>query len=368
MFSKSKYMILFISKYPSETTIKEGMSQRMVSIDAQFKNNQRTYLFVSYRTFFKKRVEEILPGVKQYQCNLFVHFFLIFRLIQNSEIIYFHSIMNAFAVFPFMFLNIKSKKTILDVHGVVPEEQKINGNRLKGFLYNLCEKKTFKIINYAIVVTDIMKDFYEKKYPHEAHKIKFIIYPIIPENLIYSFKLNNFNPLDENSANDKIEIIYSGNMQTWQNIPLMVQIIKNNLNNKIHFTILTGEINDMQVFFEKNGLKDDDRITIKTVLPNELRNYYLKAHYGFILRDDIVINNVACPTKMIEYLYYGITPIIKSSKIGDFNTFGYEKIEYTKFNEKNLYIHKSLKNHEIAKELINQYIKTDINKIIADPN
>ena len=70
---------------------------------------------------------------------------------------------------------------------------------------------------------------------------------------------------------------------------------------------------------------------------------------------------------MIEYLYYGITPIIKSSKIGDFNTFGYEKLNIQN-SMKNLYIHKSLKNHEIAKELINQYIKTDINKIIADPN
>lgn len=365
MFDKRGNMILFIAKYPSGDTVKEGMSQRMLSIDAQFHGEQRMYLFVSPRKFWRKKVEEIMPGVKQYQCNLFLHFFLIYKLIQNSKIIYFHSILNAFTVFPFLFINIKSKTSVLDVHGVVPEEQILNGNKLKGYLYNLCEKKIFEIIKNAIVVTNSMKEFYKSKYPVDSKKINFIIYPIISENLIESFKSNNIFPTDKKIA-EKVEIIYSGNMQAWQNVPLMIKLIKNNLNKNLHFTILTGEINKMQFLFLKNELTDNELITIKSVTPKELQYYYSKAHYGFILRDDLLVNNVACPTKMIEYLFYGITPIIKSCKIGDFHKLGIENLNYKDFNIDNLYIHKSLKNHEIAKEMINQYIKTDLRKIIED--
>lgn len=51
---------------------------------------------------------------------------------------------------------------------------------------------------------------------------------------------------------------------------------------------------------------------------------YQTAHYGFVLRDDITVNNVACPTKLVEYLQYGILPILLTPNIGDFAARGME--------------------------------------------
>lgn len=53
--------------------------------------------------------------------------------------------------------------------------------------------------------------------------------------------------------------------------------------------------------------------------------------YGFTLRDDIIVNEVACPTKLIDYVKYGIIPILKSDKIGDFVENGLEYVRIEDF-------------------------------------
>ncbi|MGE0906881.1 hypothetical protein AB4M30_16785 [Escherichia coli] len=56
-------------------------------------------------------------------------------------------------------------------------------------------------------------------------------------------------------------------------------------------------------------------------------NVMARCHLGFVLRDDIVVNRVACPTKLIEYLECGVVPVVKSPDIGDFNSLGYSFIK-----------------------------------------
>ena len=60
-----------------------------------------------------------------------------------------------------------------------------------------------------------------------------------------------------------------------------------------------------------------------------MKKEYEKAQYGFTLRDEFIVNEVACPTKLIDYVKYGIIPILKFDKIGDFieNGLEYVKIE-----------------------------------------
>ena len=49
-------------------------------------------------------------------------------------------------------------------------------------------------------------------------------------------------------------------------------------------------------------------------------------HLGFVLRDDVLVNRVACPTKLLEYIQYGVLPIVLSDAIGDFKELGYKYI------------------------------------------
>ena len=72
----------------------------------------------------------------------------------------------------------------------------------------------------------------------------------------------------------------------------------------------------------------------------------MKAHYGYVLRDDITVNNVACPTKIADYFKYRIVPIVSSPKIGDFVDSGMKYITLDDFNSGKLLSKSQLK--EIA--------------------
>lgn len=41
------------------------------------------------------------------------------------------------------------------------------------------------------------------------------------------------------------------------------------------------------------------------------------------MRDPVLLNQVACPTKLVEYLYWGVVPIVSTPSIGDFAELGF---------------------------------------------
>jgi glycosyltransferase involved in cell wall biosynthesis len=63
----------------------------------------------------------------------------------------------------------------------------------------------------------------------------------------------------------------------------------------------------------------------------ELLRLYPECHYGFILREDIIVNRVACPTKLVEYIAMGIIPIVDCEDIGDFKSLGMQFVRLRDF-------------------------------------
>ena len=337
-------MILFLSKYPVlDEEFRDGFYQRVENIDNFFRDDERTYLNISLFKNAKKQFKKVDKRT-ELSCNFFLHFFTIFQLFKRSNIVYIQSIFNALNAL--LFIMILDKKYILDVHGVVPEELNMQGKKLKSKIFNYVEKKVFNKLSIAITVTNRMTNHYSNKY--RKSNCKFIEYAILPSHL----KKKDI----EEISSDYIEVIYSGNAQVWQNVDMMLKIIKKNLNANIHYTILTGDLNTFEKKIIDYGI-DPNSITLKSVQPTELEDYYKKSHYGFVLRDDILVNNVACPTKIVEYLNYGIIPIVLSENIGDFKELGYEYLSINDFNH-NVAKRKSLNNTEVIKLI---YAKNNIN-------
>lgn len=350
------YNILFIAQYPNEKNIKDGMMQRIKNIDDIFKNINRTYLFISLKSNLKLKIEKLDKNITYVRLNYFLHHRWIKKFCKENQNIYIHSIYNFIKVQNYID---KNKNVILDVHGIVPEELYYNKDYIKYFIFNRIEKKAFDISTYQVFVTQSMENHFKKKY----REINGIIYPILPSNL--NTELNNTNTLEDNSKrfrkslgfkNDDVVFIYSGNTQKWQNIDLMLQSIKKLKNDKYKFVILSR---DIEVFKDKlKKYKIDNRqIILKSVQPDELKNYYSVANYGFVLRDNHLINKVACPTKLIEYMFFGIIPIVKSEEIGDFNKYKYDHIKVNQINDSMLPL-KSNKNNEIIKKMYKLFEKS----------
>ena len=77
--------------------------------------------------------------------------------------------------------------------------------------------------------------------------------------------------------------------------------------------IYSGDKEIVQAELNKQGVQAEIRFVHYTKLNEEIKQF----KYGFLIRKDNVVNNVATPTKMSSYLGNGIIPIF-SNVIGDF--------------------------------------------------
>lgn len=358
-----KNKILFLAPFPNERYGMDGMISRIKAIDEHFVYEDRCYLYVSIRKNLKSYYA-IHNNVEVYELNLFFHFFKIISILFSAESIYSHSIYmirNIWFLMPFY-----QGKIVLDIHGVVPEEVRFfGGNRVSYIFMSLVEKIIFRKKNIIVVcVTNAMCNHFKKKY--KKFKGKFLVFSIFPEHLIETAsKIEGDNlKTDDNS----ITVLYSGGNALWQKVDLMLSVIEKNQAANIKYIILTKDIQEFRNKIEKRTINLDN-LLLKSVSPHELSEYYKKADYGFILRDDNVVNKVANPTKLVEYLFYGIIPIVTSPSIGDYLDYGYE---YLKLDDYNTMIakpiNKSYVNIAVAKKLLHSNKEINFKQNVFESN
>ena len=90
------------------------------------------------------------------------------------------------------------------------------------------------------------------------------------------------------------------------------------INSKL--TIITNEVTKAECLLrEKNILAQ-----VISLPQHEVEKELWKYDFGFLLRDNINVNNVASPIKFLEYVGNGVIPII-SEGIGDYSSLVKEK-------------------------------------------
>jgi glycosyltransferase involved in cell wall biosynthesis len=330
--------VLFIAPFPSEQNIKEGMMQRVKAIDDIYAAQPRTYLDISFTKYVKRESATLQNGlVELYFLNFFTAFFSIFGFIKKAKKVYCHSVYCFVKVIPqILFYN---KHLVVDMHGVVPEETAYQKKgRLLVWMYNQYERQIFAKASAVICVTQAMVEHFKSKYPN--YRGQHIVYSIMPSNLEpYSHSLSP----EEHGI---VRVLYSGNVQAWQNIDLMLEAIRKNKNSKIHYQILTIAKAEFDILLKQHNIVPGEyNIEVRSVPPSQLHEYYVAAHYGFILRDNDVVNRVANPTKLVEYLHYGMTPIVLHPAIGDYTNYDY--LLLSDFNAAHLSVRKSCRNRKL---------------------
>lgn len=310
-------MLVFISDYPNKINIRDGMMQRVAAIDSLVQNKKRTYLSISFRKNTKRRTLVIGNCTVEY-VNLFLHLQFIKKVINSSKLVYVHSIYNFSKI---LFL-VQKNKTVLDIHGIVPEEMTMMGYRFLSYVFNKVEKHAIWNSRLIIHVTDTMLDHYESKYINNINA-ESLVFPIFEPKSIQ---------IDQSKwCVEKLKIVYAGGVQVWQNIELMVDVIKSFENYPalmatVEFYIFLPE-NQVKSFSERySDLNTMGNVIISSLPKEELISFLSGCHIGFVLRDATEVNNVACPTKLVEYLECGVVPIVKDIDIGDFYKNGYKSI------------------------------------------
>lgn len=246
---------------------------------------------------------------------------------------------------------------LYDFHGVVPEELRLMEREEESQLYNRLEEILVKNVNYIIAANLAMKKHILNKYPE--CNAEFIIMPMNNDDNTQDENMSeNIEELGhEENVPQKPIVIYSGGLQGWQLISEMQDAICKQREN-CEFRLYVSDPKEFIRLWGERAYPEKWEITTKTA--EELREAYKQAQYGFVLRDDIIVNNVACPTKLIDYIKYDIIPILKSPNIGDFNRYGLKYLPIEDFLENKFPTNEEKKkmcknNKEIILNILEEY-------------
>ena len=345
---KKEELIVIVAPYFNEERLKDGYYKRVKAIDEIFKDILKIY--VTYenknnRIVFephgdKTIVVRYLPSSKKQKL-------LVSILMVAAKRIYCHSVWQVkkkFFKLPFV-------KVYTDVHGVVPEEETLYGRYEAAQMYGDIEEATVQKAEYLICVTNKIREHLINKYG-KLFKAKTIILPIFDTTLSqYDIEVPDHKPF----INGKPTVIYAGGIMKWQKIELMQESIHKRIDSANYIVCCPNPKEFWKTWkYEKShNLKVESKSYIDLC-----KQVYTIAHYGYVLRDDITVNNVACPTKIADYIKYKIIPIVSSPKIGDFADLGLQYITLEDYNNGKLYNEAEMKSIvENNLKVLEKYIK-----------
>ncbi len=236
----------------------------------------------------------------------------------SSNTIYVHSCHNALQAVPLYFLR---SRIITDMHGIVPEEFCSNGQIWLSKLLSIVERIVVKRSAALVVVTDAMRRHFKKKYNLNEDMRTYIV-PIVP-----------IEPLPARlSVRNPQLVIYAGGLQAWQRVDRMLDAVERAWD-RFQYLFLTGDPERLREELDRRHISN---VEIDSVPRAKIFEHYSRASFGFILREDSLVNQVACPTKLAEYLWHGVIPIVEQPHIGDFAERGYNYVLIEDFVEGNL--------------------------------
>lgn len=195
--------------------------------------------------------------------------------------------------------------------GVAPEEALCDSEHsyifriIRKYLLRFIEAISLKYSAKNLFVSQSMRTHYQKKYGYKSDN--YFIMPCFNQQLKEDYFVRERYQMPS--------FVYAGSLSKWQCVDRMFLLYKKikALYPKAQFTILTKEQEKARFLCNKYDVKAVVKFVPVEALEQELRNF----KYGFIVRDDIVVNNVATPTKMNSYMAAGVIPVY-SNVIDDF--------------------------------------------------
>lgn len=310
-------MILFHAQYPYSHLLQGGMYVRFYAIEQFFKTRERIYFWEDrYLDSFAIREEHPTPNCTYYVYNPFIaeHRQFIYDLVERAEFVYCQTQYYTYLITHLL----ASGKAVVDLHGIPPEESEMEGQLRQAEYCSLFEREVVEKSRCLISVTEAMISHLERKYG--KLKPSYIVMPI----------MNDLEPRIEKTSSRRIRVVYAGDVAVWQKVDLMLDAIRDVANpSRYEFIIYTRKREEMESLCKAHGVLE--RVRISSYAPKDAQKILTETDVGFVLRDESPVNRVACPTKLMEYLQFGVIPIVTFASIGDFEKSGYQYLSLEKF-------------------------------------
>lgn len=229
----------------------------------------------------------------------------------NYKFIHSENLVVTFLVLVARYLRIHRLPVIFDYHGASPEENWVmHGQKLLFYVYKLMERFSLSQCDQILVVSEAFRDYLNEKFKIHKGKIAVI------RNFLETEWLDQTGPGKTELRRrldlplERLIFVYAGNFQQWQEKEILV-LLANYLGkyeNSVLFLILTNS--------KQEALRLDSSVCqIRSAEHHEVFQFLHASDFGILLRRNNILNVVADPTKLAEYLACGLNVLV--SGIGD---------------------------------------------------
>ncbi|MBS1637259.1 MAG: hypothetical protein JST26_15170 [Bacteroidetes bacterium] len=236
----------------------------------------------------------------------------------------------------------RTSKVIFDARGAYAAELNeynvVSSPKLKQQISSL-EKDALLRSDAQLAVSNALVEYWKKEYHFSGQN-----HVVIPCTLSRYFEfefptLEHIAELRTALLFDPSDIIYiySGSSAGWQSFELvddhLYRLMSSNASIKL--IILAHNFDEKYKIYQHFR----ERLLVKHVTQQEVKNYLLAADHGILFREQSVTNLVASPVKYAEYLSCGLKVMI-SDNLGDYSSFSKEHnllsgaVERTTYEEK----------------------------------
>lgn len=201
------------------------------------------------------------------------------------------------------------KRIMLWMQGISPEESYMRHHSwIRFYILSAIEKMALKLSDMVFMVSDEMHIHYKRKYD------------FVPQNLFIMPCLNEEMDKNQFYRHDyrKNVFVYAGTLSKWQCFEETIDLFKkieDKYGDKVSLRILTKDIKSAKRIIKDKGVMN---YSLDFVPKEKVRDEMIDAKFGFCIREDNAVNNVATPTKLSSYVCNGVIPIYTSA-IKDFS-------------------------------------------------
>ncbi|MDM8163937.1 MULTISPECIES: hypothetical protein [Coriobacteriales] len=207
----------------------------------------------------------------------------------------------ATAIDVFKYLRRGFRHVVYWAQGVWPEESYLrHGSRLRFSICGAIENAALRGAEKIFLVSDAMLRHYEEKYDISIAEKSMVMAcsneTLHPEAFYVEGKYEN--PV----------FTYAGSLVSYQCVDQMLEAFRS-VREKLprsELLLFTGEVEEARRKVEAIGVSG---VIVDCKPRQELWRHISRAKYGFVLREDRVVNRVATPTKISSYLANGVIPV-----------------------------------------------------------
>lgn len=235
------------------------------------------------------------------------------NLIINADIIHCKGLISTALALNLLKKYKVKKPVIADIRGDVVDELLNSRNIVNKFLAKSAkrlEKYVFQNAIFFFFVSEYMKQLYSDRYNLNDSNVA--VFPtVVNSKYFYSDRsISEKIREDLNICKDDIVFTYSGGLDYWQNVDMLLESFARALKKQknIFLLLLTKRKITMQ---SKMKNYDIERNKYLIVSSNywDVGKYLNAADVGLLIRDKTITNLVACPIKLNEYLACGLDVI-----------------------------------------------------------